>query len=138
MKKVTLIILSIMSFQAWSQEKIDLELKITNLKSTDGQVMVAVFNTKEDYLKNTFANASSPIMKEGEVSISFSLPKGAYAISVYHDKNNNGKMDSNFMGIPTESYGFSNDAPSRFGPADYEEAVFQVNESNTFHSIKIH
>lgn len=54
------------------------------------------------------------------------LPYGTYAISVLHDENANGKLDTNFLGIPLERLGASNDAPFRFGPPSWQEARFAL------------
>jgi len=50
------------------------------------------------------------------------LPEGALAISAFHDTNGNGRLDRNAMGIPTEPYGFSNNATGQFGPPRFEQA----------------
>jgi uncharacterized protein (DUF2141 family) len=50
--------------------------------------------------------------------------------------NDNGKLDKNFIGIPKEPYGFSNDKAGSFGPPDFEDILVEVNEDTTI-SIKI-
>ena len=63
--------------------------------------------------------------KVGEVELVFEkVPPGTYAISVFHDANENGKLDSNFAGIPKEGFGFSNNAMGMFGPPSFGEAKF--------------
>ena len=57
-----------------------------------------------------------------------SLPQGNYSAYVYHDQNNNGKMDTNLFGIPTERYGASNNPPKRAGRPSLEETRFPVND----------
>jgi uncharacterized protein (DUF2141 family) len=57
------------------------------------------------------------------------IPKGIYAISIFHDRNNNGEIDKNFVGIPTEGYGFSNNIKHKFTSATFEEAQFSINKS---------
>ena len=52
------------------------------------------------------------------------IPKGEYAVAVFHDKNSNEKMDVNFLGIPKEAYGCSNNAKGFMGPPKYEDAKF--------------
>jgi uncharacterized protein (DUF2141 family) len=54
------------------------------------------------------------------------LYEGDYAISVFHDENMNKKLDKNFMGIPKEGYGASNNPKKKMGPPDFEEAKFQL------------
>lgn len=50
---------------------------------------------------------------------------GTYAITAIHDLNNNGELDKNFLGVPTEPYGFSNDARGTMGPPSFSSASFQ-------------
>lgn len=53
------------------------------------------------------------------------LPHGGYAVAVIHDENSNGKLDT-FAGIPKEGYGFSRNAPIRFGPPKFSAARFVI------------
>ena len=62
----------------------------------------------------------------GSVKYTFNLPEGVYAIGIFVDVNRNNKMDRNFIGIPKEQYGFSNDARGNFGPPSFAEASFTV------------
>ena len=57
------------------------------------------------------------------------LPYGRYAISLYHDKNSNGKLDKNVMGIPREAYAFSNNARGSFGKPDWDAVNFQIDDA---------
>ncbi len=52
------------------------------------------------------------------------LPEGSYAIACFHDANNNDELDRTFTGIPSEAYGFSNDARGVFGPPDLSDQLF--------------
>lgn len=52
------------------------------------------------------------------------VPAGAYAVSVIHDENENGELDTNALGIPTEGFGFSNNPKIRFGPPRFAKARF--------------
>ena len=65
------------------------------------------------------------------------LAYGQYAIAVYHDKNKNGKLDTNILGVPIENYGFSNNARGKFGPASWGEAKFLVKDRSAVHRIKL-
>ena len=51
---------------------------------------------------------------------------GAYAVSVLHDENRNGGMDTNWVGMPKEGYGVSNDARASFGPPEFNDAMFSL------------
>ena len=59
------------------------------------------------------------------------VASGVYAVSVFHDENGNGKLDTGFMGIPSEGFGASNDAPEKFGPPKYADARFAVTGDQT-------
>ncbi len=64
-----------------------------------------------------------------------SIPYGDYAISVHHDENNDDKVNSNWLGIPKEGLGASNDAKGYFGPPSFEKAKITLNKPEM--SIKI-
>lgn len=59
------------------------------------------------------------------------IPSGKYSIRLFHDENNNRKMDTNLMGIPKEGYGFSNNAKGTFGPPAYEKTLFDCDTNKT-------
>lgn len=54
------------------------------------------------------------------------LAPGTYGLKVFHDVNSNGKLDTSWMGIPNEPYGFGNDARGRFGPPPFQEAAVAI------------
>lgn len=62
---------------------------------------------------------------------------GTYAIKVFHDVNGNGTIDTNWMGIPNEPYGFSNDAMGTFGPPGFNAASFVVGPKVTTVRIRM-
>ena len=59
------------------------------------------------------------------------LPHGEYAIAIFVDANRNGKMDKNFLGIPKEQYGFSNNVMGRMAAPSFEQAKFEVTGPTT-------
>ena len=89
--------------------------------------MVAVVNSDA-----AWKNEAKPVEMrkvaagQGEVKLQFKdLPPGNYAVQVMHDENENGQLDTNFLGIPVEGYGFSNN-PNVMRKAHYDEARFDV------------
>ena len=66
------------------------------------------------------------------------LPSGKYAVAAYVDNNKNGRQDKNFLGVPKEIYGFSNDVRGMFGPPDFSEAAFDIGENAVTKSIHLH
>ena len=59
------------------------------------------------------------------------LKPGNYSFKYFHDKNNNNKIDTNFIGIPKEGFGFANNAMNKFGPPDFKKTVFEVKQDTT-------
>jgi uncharacterized protein (DUF2141 family) len=113
-------------------------IKITGLHSERGQVKIAVFNSSETWLGD-YPTYSSTIDVVSQ-SVSWKLtdvPYGDYGIAVFHDENKNGKMDKNFLGIPQEPYGFSNNMRVTFGPPSWDKSKFAVKGPTVEVSIEV-
>lgn len=117
-------------------ETADLTVHISGLNSNKGKLLVALYNQKEGFLKKEFKGDIVKIKDNKSVVIFKNLQKGEYAVSFIHDENNNEKMDTNFIGIPKEYYGCSNNARGFMGPPKYDDAKFQLTENKTIY-IKI-
>lgn len=103
-----------------------LTVDIIGLSNDNGTVKVGLFNAKENFLKTIYKGASSKIKQKSASVIFLNIPYGEYAVSVYHDQNNNSKLDLNFMGIPKEDFACSNNAKGLLGPPKYDEAKFKL------------
>ncbi|MEN0005700.1 MAG: DUF2141 domain-containing protein [Bacteroidota bacterium] len=116
-----------------------LQLSVTNVKATEGKIMIAVFDKEANFLtSNRFKSVAVPADKKGTIEVEIAgLPFGEYGISIFHDENDNNELDSNFMGIPKEPYGFSNNASGTFGPPSYKKAAFSFAKDQQTHSIKV-
>lgn len=66
------------------------------------------------------------------------LPPGKYAVAAYVDNNRNGRLDKNFLGVPKEIFGFSNNARGMFGPPDFSAAAFEIGEGIVTKSIQLY
>jgi len=116
---ITLFICSLMSAQ-----NVKLTVAVSGLKNNSGTVKVGLYNSDGTFLKTTYKSVASKI-KDNKAMVTFeNLPAGEYAISTYHDENNNGKLDKNMMGIPSEDYAASNNAKGFMGPPAYKDAKF--------------
>ena len=109
-----------------------LTINVTNLTTTEGTVMVQIMQGEAQFSGDepSIASMMSRATDE-EMTFSTRLPAGEYAIRVMHDVNNNGEMDSNFVGMPTEPWAMSNNAKGNFGPPKWEEAKFELTGSVT-------
>ena len=105
----------------------DLAIEVRGVRSGEGRLFVAVHSPET---RDTFPAGAGMVaglqQRAHPGSIRFvlrDLPPGRYAVNAFHDEDGNGELDTNLLGIPSEGYGFANDPPSTFGPADFESAA---------------
>lgn len=128
---ISLLILSTINIIA-EERKGKLLIHIEGFKHNNGKAFVALFNNP-----NAFPMKGENAFKYGVYSINNrqlivefdDIDYGEYAISVFHDENGDGKLNTNFIGIPKESVGVSNNVKGTFGPPDFEDAKFILNQS---------
>lgn len=113
-----------LGLQAFTQHK--LEITLSDIQVVKGSVRLALYSTPEDFMKKHKAVREVAVTGNTVTVVFENMEAGEYAISCYHDVNNNKKLDSNFIGIPHEPYGFSNNARGTFGPPGFEDARFTV------------
>lgn len=105
-----------------------IHVEIVGLRSNKGQVFCDLHASAEGFPKNgdkALAHAKSPISSSNAVCDFPDVKPGTYAVSVFHDENSNGKLDTNFLGIPREGVGASNNAKGHFGPPKFDAAAFR-------------
>ena len=110
------------------KETFNLTVNISGLNSSDGNLLVGIYNKKESFLKKPIKSAIVKVESKKALVLFRNLPKGIYAVSFVHDENDNKKMDTNFIGIPSEDYGCSNNATGFMGPPKYKDAQFVLQE----------
>ncbi|NWG29651.1 MAG: DUF2141 domain-containing protein [Ignavibacteriaceae bacterium] len=112
---------------------------ITGFDNNIGNCRFALDNSKFIYERDdsVWIGKVLPIVNKQVVVVIDSLEFGEYAIRIFHDENENEKIDTNIFGIPTEDYGYSNDASSWFGPPSWEKAKFLFNQSEMTIEIKV-
>ena len=111
----------------------ELEVQIRGIDSAVGMLMIAVVNSEAAFNGQEPAVLSLALApREGSISFSTdALPDGDYGIRVMHDENGNGDMDANMVGMPTEPWGFSNNAMGSFGPPGWPDIRFRLDGSTT-------
>lgn len=112
------------------EENPQLTIEIQNIEVVKGDVRIGVFNTDTKFLKegHTFRNYKIAVENNPETIVIDDLPKGEYAFILYHDKNGDGKMNRNFLGIPKEAFGFSNNVRPKLSKPTFEECKFSLKE----------
>lgn len=90
-------------------------------------MMVALHASDETFPNDEPMMTRTAPAATGEITVTFEdLPAGDYAISLYHDINDNEELDKNLMGIPKEPFGFSNDAMGTFGAPSFNACIVPV------------
>lgn len=108
----------------YAQHKVELTIK--GIEKVQGTVLVAVYNSAETFMKKRLTSKKVVVTGKEETLIFENVAAGDYAISTFHDENDNNKLDTNFFGVPNEPYGFSNDARGSFGPPSFDKARVKV------------
>ncbi len=116
-----------------------LKVTVNEIKMIEGTLLIALYNSKKSF------NHAEKVFRKGRVQITDKtasytfedLPAGDYALSVFHDSNDNNALDKTDFGIPIEPYGFSNNAFGTFGPPTYKKARFRFQGKPMEELIKI-
>ena len=108
-----------------------LEVTMVGFSSNDGKARVGLFVKEATFLREPTQTLSSTIADKKATVEFTNIPDGLYAISVYHDENDNGKIDL-IMGIlPKEDTGTSNNPDITWGPPKWKESTFEVTGGET-------
>lgn len=126
MKKIVVAIV-VMLLGVWgANAQCRLDVEVQNVENSKGVLRVGVYN-KEAGCFDASKSFKGEVRKaqKGVMHFSFDLPAGKYVVAVIHDENNNGVLDKNFFGIPSEGYGFSGTATRPV----YKDALFELSAS---------
>jgi uncharacterized protein (DUF2141 family) len=121
--KTCILLACFTAISATSLAQYKLEIEITDLRNDKGVVLLQLMDT----LQQTVAEKMDSI-RGGKCIITIGdLKAGKYACRYFHDENLSGKMETGRFGMPTEGYGFSNNASGMFGPLPFKKWIFEVN-----------
>jgi uncharacterized protein (DUF2141 family) len=118
-----------------------IHVDISDLRSDEGQLLCALYSSAQaDAFPKKADKAVARLTAKiagGQAVCEFTgVAPGTYAVSVVHDENSNGKLDTNFIGMPREGVGASNDAKGHMGPPKFSVAAFQY--AGGLVDLKIH
>ena len=144
MNKKLLIFIFFLVISNFSKAEI-LTVEVTS-EYEDGTVLLAVYN-KEEYFGKTKANQKTDpkhilLGAKGLISnykgkVTFDLPYGKYVVAGIHDLDDNGVLTGNFLGMPKEPFGFSNNKRGNFGPPKWDDVLIEFNANNQKILIKL-
>ena len=132
-KKIVLLLLiqivcGIFLFAEETSEEKKLTVEITNVTSEEGQIILAIYNSSENYDKRIAFQEVKVKPEIDTVIFETNLPDGEYLVMLVHDINNNGKLDTSFIGMPKEPVGLSN-YDGKGIPGKFKKHKFPVNEN---------
>lgn len=120
-----------------SKDTYFLKVNVSGFPSSKGFANVALFNSSNGFpIYGKQYQGKVVSIKDGSCQVSFTgLPSGSYSVAVYHDENNNQKMDKNLFGAPTEAYGFSNNVRPVFSAPSFEECKLNLSNDRSINVI---
>lgn len=118
-----------------------LTVEVTGLRSAKGQLVYSLFAGADGFPdKGEKARTSGTVPPNDDKTAHFTVPKlapGLYALTLFHDENSNGKLDTKTFGIPKEGFGFSNDPKIRMGPPRFKDAAFLITGAGSERTLTV-
>lgn len=127
---------------ATAAPKPGLEVKFDGIRDAQGQVCISLFSGPTDFPKDTspdfVVKRCAPVSSKGtSVALGdLNLKPGNYAITAFHDANNDSKLNKGSFGIPEEGFGFSNNPQIGFSAPSFDETKFKVSTAPSTVEIK--
>lgn len=140
MKRVLLIIIFHLISSNFSYSQNRMIIQIRGIESDQGEIFIALHNNANSFPKKAdlAVDKTRAKIKDGIAFVEFNdLEFGYYAISCFHDKNNNGKMDYNWLGIPKEGFGFSRNVEVKMSPPKFDDAKIKFTKDKQTVKIKL-
>ena len=131
---LSLILLSTFSFH--QPVSGDLIINLENIRSSEGMIWLALYDSKENlFVKDKSILKGIRVDETGDLTgnLTITMDKvlfGTYALAIYHDIDNDGELDQNLLGIPTEPYAFARKPKSKWRAPRYKELTFDFSETN--------
>ena len=130
------ILISVITYSQSSE----IVINIIGLRSDKGKCLLYLYNNKKGFPNDAgkaIISARGDILNGKSTIVLKDIADGEYAIGVIHDENGNGRMDTNFLGMPKEGVGVSNNAKGHFGSPSYEDSKFHLNRKSLIMNISV-
>ncbi|MFO7656738.1 MAG: DUF2141 domain-containing protein [Bacteroidales bacterium] len=135
--RTTVFCLALLILHLWASAEATIKLKIEGVEKNGGKVYVSVFNEETGY-KAREPFLSFILNADNEtIHRSMNLPAGHYVFSIYQDSNDNGKLDTNMVGIPREKFGFSN-YDGKNAPGSFNRHKVEIQDEKNEVVVKLH
>ena len=111
-----------------------LHVNVEGVRNAEGEVAITVYSDrKSEFLKSGAYLLRHRVPVQGAVTRDcLALPApGTYAVAIYHDEDGDHDFDRNFIGLPAEGYGFSNDPDTLFSLPSFSDVTFDAAPGDT-------
>ncbi|MFP4458437.1 MAG: DUF2141 domain-containing protein [Candidatus Zixiibacteriota bacterium] len=130
MKIFIYISIILITLPVFAEDSGEIIIKVENIKEEKGKIYCSIHDKAKGFPRDAESQMEGEIVEVNDVDsvyVSFEkIPYGKYAISLFHDSNDNGKMDYNLFGIPKEGYGMSNNPEIKMSVPSFEECSFEL------------
>ena len=119
---------SLVALVTSTEEPGSLSVNIPNIKGNKGEIVIGVYNSRENFPKvgMEYRVVRFPANAAGSTFRIQDIKPGEYAVAMYHDENSDGICNLNFLGIPKEGYGFSNNIKPIFSAPSFEDCKIKL------------
>ena len=113
------------------EEIYDLTVVVDGISDEAGILHICLASSEKQFLKECFMQQSVEVSGQKKIAVQLNaLPRGEYAISVFHDLNRNTRLDSRVLfHLPKEPFGFSNNPKLVFGPPRFSDCQFRLDQN---------
>ncbi|WP_157532813.1 DUF2141 domain-containing protein [Moritella dasanensis] len=118
----------------------DVHIDITGVNGGVGQIIVSVWDSEDNYLNRVFMTKVALVndLNNDKIRVTLTEPlPEKCVINVFHDINMNGELDTNWIGIPNEPVGITNNVKGRFGPPEYADAEVKISWAEQVFDIHV-
>jgi uncharacterized protein (DUF2141 family) len=114
-------------------QKFSLTVTASGFPDNVGQAYMGLYRAQDDFpvINKQYIGKVVAISKNSASVTYTNLVKGNYAVAVFHDRNKDGVLNTNLFGVPTEEYGFSNNARNTFSAPSFSAASFSVSANKS-------
>jgi uncharacterized protein (DUF2141 family) len=113
-------------------QNVNLTIKITGIEKIAGKMEVGLYNNADNFPKDNKAyKKASLTVNANTLTYTFSVPPGNYAVAIFQDENSDGEMNKNFLGIPQEKFGFSNNVKPLFRAPSFADTKINLTKDMT-------
>ncbi len=117
----------------WGISQSTLKVSVHAIKEPKGELFIGLYNSESSFKNVDSVYLDKIIAIDSSIMVTYfeELPHGLYALTMFQDKNSNGKMDKGFFGQPKEKYGFSNNPKIMFKSPGFDKCMFTVANDTT-------